>query len=100
MLAQIWGLPTIKIFSLFSKNDIAEIAEMVGDKNNEEETIELLTALLNDTYVDKHISARNNVLLCNYIINLLTLHIEDIGFVIYNIVMLVLFMLSMLLERS
>lgn len=83
MLAQIWGLSTIKIFSLFSKNDVAEIAEMVGDKYNEEETIELLTALLNDTYADKHISARNNVLLCNYIINLLTLHIEDIGFVIY-----------------
>lgn len=83
MLAQIWGLSTIKIFSLFSKNDIAAIAEMVGDKYNEEETIELLTALLNDTYADKHISARNNVLLCNYIINLLTLHMEDIGFVIY-----------------
>ena len=83
MLAQIWGLSTIKMFSFFSKNDIAAIAEMVGDKYNEEETIELLTALLNDTYADKHISARNNVLLCNYIINLLTLHIEDIGFVIY-----------------
>ena len=83
ILAQIWGLSTIKIFSLFSKNDIASIVEMVGDKYNEEETIELLTALLNDTYADKRISARNNVLLCNYVINLLTLHIEDIGFVIY-----------------
>lgn len=83
MLAQIWGLSTIKIFSLFSKNDIAAIAKVVGDECNGEETIELLTALLNDTYADKHISARNNVLLCNYIINLLTLHIEDIGFVIY-----------------
>lgn len=83
ILAQIWGLSTIKIFSLFSKNDITAIAKVIGDKNNEEETIELLTALLNDTYADKHISARNNVLLCKYIINLLTLHIEDIGFIIY-----------------
>lgn len=83
MLAQIWGMSTVKIFSLFSKNDITAIAEVVGEKYNEKETIELLTALLNDTYADKHISAQYNVLLCNYIVNLLMLHKEDIGFVIY-----------------
>ena len=83
ILSQIWGLSTIKTFSLFSQNDIQAITEMVGDQYNEKETVELLTALLNSSYADKHISARNNVLLCNYIINILTLHKKDIGFVIY-----------------
>lgn len=83
MLAQIWGISTTKIFSFFSQNDIAAIVETVGDRNNKKEIIELLTALLNDTYADKHISALYNVWLCNYIVNLLALHKEDIGFVIY-----------------
>ena len=83
MLAQIWGISTTKIFSLFSQNDIAAIVETVGDRNNKKEIIELLTALLNDTSADKHISALYNVWLCNYIVNLLALHKEDIGFVIY-----------------
>ena len=83
MLAQIWGMSTVKIFSLFSKNDIVAIAEVVGDKYNKKDTIELLTALLNDTYANKRISAQYNVLLCSYIINLLVLHKDDIGFVIY-----------------
>ena len=83
MLAQIWGMSTVKIFSLFSKNDIVAIAEVVGDKYNKKDTIELLTALLNDNYANKRISAQYNVLLCNYIINLLVLHKDDIGFVIY-----------------
>lgn len=83
MLAQIWGISTINIFSLFSQKDIEAIAEFVGDECNKKDTIELLTALLNNAYADKHISAVYNVLLCNYIINLLVLHKHDIGFVIY-----------------
>ena len=59
ILSQIWGLSTIKTFSLFSQNDIQAITEMVGDQYNEKETVELLTALLNSSYADKHISARN-----------------------------------------
>lgn len=83
MLAQIWGISTTKIFSLFSKNDILAITEVIGDERNKKETIDLLTALLNDTYADKNVSAQYNVLLCNYIIKLLVLHKYDIGFVIY-----------------
>ncbi len=83
ILSQIWGLSTIQIFSLFSKNDVEAILEVIGDRENKKETVELLTSLLNETYAHKHSSARNNILLCNYIINLLTLHKEDIGFVVY-----------------
>lgn len=83
ILAQIWGISKIEIFSLFSENDITSIAEVVGEKYNGEETVEILTALLNPAYADKRISPQYNVLLCNYIINLLVLHREDIGFVIY-----------------
>ena len=83
ILAQIWGVSSTKIFSFFSKNDIEAIAEVVGKKSNDEETVTLLTALLNEAYADKHTTAQNNVILCNYLISLLTLHIEDIGFVIY-----------------
>lgn len=56
---------------------------MVGDQYNEKNTRELLTTLLNENYEAKQFSEWNNVLLCKYIINLLTLHIENIGFVIY-----------------
>ena len=83
MLAKIWGLPTTRMFSLFSKKDIDAIVEMVGDQYNEKNTRELLTTLLNENYEAKQFSEWNNVLLCKYIINLLTLHIENIGFVIY-----------------
>ena len=83
MLAQIWGMPTVKVFSFFSKKDISSIVEMVGDKYNEKDTIELLTALLDKECTDRHISAIYNVLICDYIINLLVLHEHDIGFAIY-----------------
>ena len=83
LLAKIWGLPTTRMFKLFSEQDIDAIVEMVGDKNNEKDTKELLTAILNEKYAVKQVSEWNNILLCNYIINLLTLHIENVGFVIY-----------------
>lgn len=83
MLAQIWGMSTTKIFSLFSKNDILAIAEIVGVEHNQKDTVDLLTALLNSAYADKHVSAQYNILLCSYIINLLILHKCDVGFVIY-----------------
>lgn len=83
MLAQIWGMSTVNIFSLFSKKDIEAIAEVVGDEYNKRETIEILTALLNNAYAEKTVSEMYNTLLCSYIINLLVLHKYDIGFVVY-----------------
>ena len=55
MLAKIWGLPTTRMFKLFSEQDIDAIVEMVGDKNNEKDTKELLTAILNEKYAVKQV---------------------------------------------
>lgn len=83
MLAQIWGLPGKEIFMIFKESDIKAITNKVGEKNNEKEIIELLTPVLKDSSDDKTISAYNNVLLVQYLLDLMKLHINDIGFVIY-----------------
>lgn len=83
LLAQIWGIPTIDIFSYFTKKDLEAITEVVGDKKTSKETVEILTALLNENYADKHATARQNALLSNYIANLIILHEKNIGYVFY-----------------
>lgn len=83
MLAQIWGIPTPEIFSSFSRKDIDAITESVGGKSNSEETVMILTALMNEEFADRRASAHQNVLLCEYIAKLLTLHSENIGHVVY-----------------
>lgn len=83
LLAQIWGIPTSEIFTSFSQKDIDAITKSVGGKNNSEETVTILTSLMNEDYADRRASARQNVLLSEYITNLLVLHTNDIGHVVY-----------------
>lgn len=83
LLAQIWGIPATDVFDSFSQNDIQSITEYVGDARTESDTVEMLTALLNERYCNKRTSARQNVLLCEYISSLLVLHSRDIGYVVY-----------------
>ena len=83
LLAQIWGIPTTNIFSLFSRNDVESITQVVGDKYINEETIKILKALLNDDFADSRATARQNALLCDYIASLIVLHKKDVGYVLY-----------------
>lgn len=83
MLAQIWGIPTSDIFASFSRKDIDAITESVGNESNSEETVMILTALMNEEYAVRRASARQNVLLCEYVAKLLKLHSNDIGYVVY-----------------
>lgn len=83
LLAQIWGIPVIDIFNCFSKNDIEAITEVVGDIPNSEETIEILTGLLNENYADKRATERQNALLSDYISKLINLHKNNIEYVVY-----------------
>lgn len=83
LLAQIWGIPTNEIFTSFSRKDIDAITESVGGKNNSEETVAILTSLMNENYADRRASARQNVLLCEYITKLFILHVNDIGHIVY-----------------
>lgn len=69
LLAKIWGLPTTRMFKLFSEQDIDAIVEMVGDKNNEKDTKELLTAILNENMqLNKFL---NGIIYCYVIILLI-----------------------------
>lgn len=83
LLAQIWGIPTLEIFSSFSQKDIDAITESVGGKTNSEETAIILTSLMNEDFADRCASARQNVLLSEYITKLFVLHTNDIGHVVY-----------------
>lgn len=83
LLAQIWGIPTLELFSSFSRKDMDAITKSVGDQNNNEETVSILTSLMNEDFSDRRASARQNVLLSEYITKLLVLHAENIGHVVY-----------------
>ncbi len=66
ILAQIWGIPNLKIFSCFSEKDVQAITESIDGKVNSEETTMILNALLNSNYMNGRTTAQQNVLLCEY----------------------------------
>ena len=83
LLSKIWGIPEIEVFSKFTRNQVAEITREINGSDNNEETIRTLTALFNDSFESKHASAAQNYLISQYVAELLLLHKDDVGFVVY-----------------
>lgn len=83
ILSKIWGIPELKLFSSFTKNEVKSITREIAGKQNDAETVHILTALFNERYADKRATATQNNLFGLYISNLLVLHKNNIGFIVY-----------------
>lgn len=83
ILSRIWGISELKLFSSFTKSQVDEILHEIGGEENDKETIQILMSLLNEEYSDKRSSAVQNMLIVQYIVKLMVLHRESIGFAVY-----------------
>ena len=83
LLSKVWGIPEIEVFSKFTKKQVKEIVREVYGRENNAETIRILMSLFNDGFEKKHASAVQNLLISQYIVELLLLHKDDIDFIVY-----------------
>lgn len=83
ILSKIWGIPELELFSSFTKNEVKNITREIAGKQNDTETVRILTALFNERYADKRATTTQNHLFGLYISNLLALHKDNVGFVVY-----------------
>lgn len=83
ILSKIWGIPELELFSSFTKNEVKSITRGIAGKQNDAETVRILTALFNEHYADKRATTTQNDLFGLYISNLLALHKNNIEFIVY-----------------
>lgn len=83
ILAGIWGISELKLFTCFTKKQVDEILHEIGEKENDKETIQTLMSLINEEYSNMRTSAVQNMLIVQYLIKLMVLHRESIGFAVY-----------------
>jgi len=83
ILSRIWGISELKLFSSFTKSQVDEILHEIGEDENDKETVQILMSLLNEEYGDKRSSAVQNMLIVQYIVKLMVLHRENVGFAVY-----------------
>lgn len=83
ILSRIWGISELKLFSSFTKRQVDEILHEIGEEENDKETVQILMSLLNEEYGDKRSSTVQNMLIVQYIVKLMVLHKETIGFAVY-----------------
>lgn len=83
ILSKIWGIPEIELFSMFTKKQIQRITKEINGKANDAETIRILMALFKDYYGNKHATAVQNLLIVQYITELLVLHQNDIDYALF-----------------
>lgn len=83
ILLDIWGIPKGDIIEDFTNDDIDSIARKISPRFKNQQTIKILRRLLGDKRINKINDENYNLLICDYIIELLDLHKSNARYIFH-----------------
>lgn len=83
LLIQIWGIPERKLLTGLTEEYIKAISTFLDGQENDEETAQVIRAILSGPDAGDIHSIRYNHLICRYIIYLLTMHRHEYNYIVY-----------------